>query len=563
MPDDGQGTNEAGAAAVTAAEGPTATRADGPAALAALRALAAERPDEVELLPGFRDSDFDAWPVRVPEAVRVVLREVGGLEVDYTRLEFGPYGTPRFPDGCWTLGEIHGGEGELIVGVPVAGAPLNPATGTGTGAVAETGAGGGGGAEGDGCADWGPVVAVHTWGEREITVEAAGFTGWLTGFAADLAAGADPDDRPVPRHFVPARPTTLVAEGSDAELAGLVGRGDALTDVADLRDLPDYPCGIGWEPYFSTSFNTGDTGSSEVQFRLVGGGRALLLRSVVSGDFLGRPVVRHRVPADAPSRAVAELRALTAELPELVQLDAGCSDVAMDAWAVPVPEGVRTVLRAVGGVRMPGLPPLRLLPGAEADGAHAVDPETHRMMGGDGSYRPIARVDYARSSALVQVRIDPESGEWGAVVSVPTDPRQLRTYPELTLLAESLPVFLLTLVRLARRAAATPDFARALSGATHWMFPNTGEAWTRPVPVAEWAGSTDPLRAAVTALPAGAHAADLRDSPTPSDLCFHRAAHWPRGGALDRLHFPGAGLLAAAVPVAVEPLLDGKAAARS
>ncbi|MFI5986084.1 hypothetical protein ACIBEA_35150 [Streptomyces sp. NPDC051555] len=536
MPDDGQDTNDA-VAAVTATEGATATRADGPAALAALRALAAERPDEVELLAGFRDCDFDAWPVRVPEAVRVVLREVGGLEVDYLRLEFGPYGTPRFPDGCWTLGEIHSGEGSLIVGVPTAGA--------GT----ENGAGAGGGTEGDGRADWGPVVAVHTWGEQEITVEAPGFTGWLTGFATELAAGADPEERPVPRHFVPARPTTLVAEGSDAELAGLVGRGDPLTDVADLRDLPAHPCGIGWEPYFSTSFNTGDTGSSEVQFRLVGDGRALLLRSVVSGDFLGRPVRRHRVPADAPSRAVVELQSLAVEFPELVQLDTGCSDAVMDAWEVPVPEGIRTVLRAVGCVRMSGLSPLRLLPGAEADGVHAVDPETHRMMGGDGSYHPVARVDYGRSSALVQVRIDPESGEWGAVVSVPTDPRQLRTYPELALLAESLPVFLLTLVRLARGAAASTDFARALSGATHWMFPNTGEAWTRPVPVAEWAGSTDPLRAAATALPAGAHVADLRDSPTPSDLCFHRAAQWPRRAVLDRLHFPGAGLLAAAVPV--------------
>ncbi|MFD7032410.1 hypothetical protein ACFWAR_30710 [Streptomyces sp. NPDC059917] len=540
MPDDGQDTNKTAAAAVAAAEGPTATRADGPAALAALRALAAERPGEVELLAGFRDRDLDTWPVPVPEAVRVVLREVGGLEVDDVRLEFGPYGTPRFPDGCWTLSEIHGGEGSLIVGVPTAG--------TGTD---------GGGAEGGGCADWGPVVAVHTWGEQEVTVEAPGFTGWLTGFAADLAAGADPDDRPVPRHFVPARPTVEAAEGPDAELAGLVGRGDPLTDVADLHELPAYPCGIGWEPYFSTSFNTADTGSSEVQFRLVGGGRALLLRSVVSGDFLGRPVRRHRVPADAPVRAVAELRSLAAEFPDFVQLDEGCPDATMDAWEVPVPEGIRTVLRAVGGVRMAGVAPLRLLPGVEADGVHAVDPETHRMMGGDGSYRPLARVDYGRSSALVQVRIDPGSGEWGAVVSIPTDPRQLSTYPELTLLGESLPVFLLTLVRLARRAAATADFPRALSGATHWMFPNTGEAWTRPVPVAEWAGSADPLRAAATALPADAHAADLRDSPTPSDLCFHRAAKWPARAALDRLYFPGAGLLAAAVPVTGAPAAAG------
>ncbi|MER5729807.1 hypothetical protein ABT084_15950 [Streptomyces sp. NPDC002138] len=522
-------TGPATATATAVVRGYPAT-ADGHAALAALRALADRRPDDVELLDGFRDADLDAWPVHVPEAVRIVLRETGGLEVDDVRIEFGPHGKPHFTDGCWILGELDAGEGSLIVGVPEA---------DGRDEVG-----------GGGCDDWGPVLAVYTWGEQEITVEAPGFTGWLTGLATRLAEGADPEDRPAPRFFVPARPSIEAAEGPDAELAALVGRGDSLTDVADLRDLPGHPCGIGWEPYFSTAFNTADTGSSEVQFRLAGGGRALLLRSVVSGDFLGRPVRRHRVPTDAASRAVRELRSLAAELPELVRLDEGCSDAAMDAWEVPVPEEIRTVLRAIGGVRMAGAPPLRLLPGGEADTAHAVDPEVHRMMGGDGTYHPIARVDYARSSALAQIRVDPKSGHWGAVVSIPTDLRQLRTYPELCLLAESLPVFLLTLVRLARRSARTADFARALAGATHWMFPNTGEAWTRPVPVAEWAGSPDPLRAAVTALPAGAHAADLRDSPAPSDLCFHRAAQWPRRGILDRLYFPGAGLLAAAVPVA-------------
>ncbi|MET9698534.1 hypothetical protein ABZY31_16625 [Streptomyces sp. NPDC006529] len=521
MADDGQGAVR-GTTVIAGAEAGAAP-ADGHAALAALRALADARPGEVVLLDGFRDADVDAWPVPVPEAVRTVLRETGGLEVDGERFEFGPRGTPHFTDGYWTIGELDVGEGSLIVGVP-------------EGEAADH-------------ADWGPVLAVHTWGEQEITVEAPGFTGWLTDLATRLADGADPDDRPEPPFFVPARPTVEAAEGPDAELAALVGRGDSLTDVADLRDLPGYPCGIGWEPYFSTLFNTADTGSSEVQYRLAGNGRALLLRSVVSGDFLGRPVRRHAVPADAASRAVRELRSLAVEFPEVVRLDEGCTDAAMDAWEVPVPEEIRTVLRAIGGVRMAGLAPLRLLPGAEADEAHAVDPETHRMMGGDGSYRPLARVDYARSSALAQVRVDQESGAWGAVVSVPTDPGQLRTYPELTFLAESLPVFLLTLARLARRAAASADAARHLAQAAHWMFPNSGEAWTRPVPVAEWAGSGDPLRAAVTTLAEGAHAADLRDSPTPSDLCFHRAARWPRRGLLDRLYFPGAGLLAVAVPV--------------
>lgn len=128
----------------------------------------------------------------------------------------------------------------------------------------------------------------------------------------------------------------------------------------------------------------------------------------------------------------------------------------MDGWGLPVPEEVRGVLREIGGVTVPGLPALRLLPGASE---HAVDPETHRMLGGDGTYWPLARVEYGRSSALAQVRIDPASGRWGYAVSVPTDPKGLREHPEVTLLAESLADLLLSFARRARRTTQRPDFA--------------------------------------------------------------------------------------------------------
>lgn len=437
-----------------------------------------------------------------------------------------------FADGCWTLGETDFGEGSLIVGV--------------------------------GAAGWGPVVAVNPWGaDPDVTVEAPDFSTWLAGFAERFADGVA--DRPRGRFSVPATPTVEIAElaelaegsegsevsegsaGADGELAALVGRGDPLTDLVDLRGLPGYPCAVEWEPYFSTFRETADTGSSEVQFEIVGDGRALLLRSVVSGDFLGRSVRRHRVPADAARRAVAELRELADGCPAFVVLDPGCADSVMDGWTVPVPEDVRTVLRAIGGVAIAGLPALRLLPGAPE---HAVDPELHRMLGGDGSYWPLARISHGRGHALAQIRIDAATGRWGYVVSVPGDGESLREYPELALLAESLPDLLLTFARLARRAASGPDFAARMARDTRWLFPNTGEPWPRPAPVGEWAGSADPLLAAATTLPDGSHAADLRAVPIPSDLCFYRAAGWPYAARLERLHFAGAGQLAAAVPVA-------------
>lgn len=335
----------------------------------ALRELARERPGEIELLDGFTDAELDAWPVDVPDELRTVLRAIGGVETEEERFAFGPRGRPVFEDGCWTLGELDQGEGSLIVGA--------------------------------GVGDWGPILSLYPYRDdaREVTVEAPEFVGWLAGLAARLAAG---EDAPAsgPKVFVTAVPSVEAAEGTDAELAALVGRGDPLTDVADLRDLPGYPCGVDWEPYFSTGHGTADTSGSEIQFALAGaGGRALLLRSCVSGDFLARPVRRHALPEDAPHRAVAELRELAARHPGFVVLEAGRADWDLDAWPVAVPEDVRVVLREIGGVTVTGLPPLDLLPWAPE---RAVDPELHRMLGGDGTYWPLARVRYGRGHALAQ-----------------------------------------------------------------------------------------------------------------------------------------------------------------
>jgi hypothetical protein len=470
-------------------------------------ALSELRARGMEPLDGFSDAELDRWQVELPPAVRTVLREVGGMRDGRLRYDFGPRnpGPRDFSQGHWRLGDLPGDDGTLVVGVAASG--------------------------------WGPVIRVKPWDDTEIVVESPSFTSWL------LDLGTEPAR---PRLSVPAVPSIEAAEGPDAELAALVAGGDQLTDVVDLRALPGYPCRVEWEPYYSFEYETADTSGSETTYELVGDGRALLLHSFVSGDFLGRPVRRPEVPADAARLAVGELRALAAAHPDLVTLDEGHTDAALDTWPVPVPDDVRTVLREIGGIRMPGLPPLRLAPGVPE---HVVDPEAHRMMGGDGTYWPIARLGRRPyDDALVQVRVDPHTGEWGYVVAIPADPGSLGREPGLALVAESLPHLLLTVARIGREAAAAADFASHVRGATAGCFINSGEPWTRPVPVEEWAGSPDPLRAALAALPPGTHAADLRDSPIPTDLCFDRAENWPYDSdTLDHLRFEAAGRLVAAV----------------
>jgi hypothetical protein len=516
------------------------------AVVTALRALAEKRPGDITLLDGFGDAELDGWPVRVPQAVRVVLRAVGGVTAGRTTYAFGP--SRRRP-------RIRSDSGDATWALTPDGAVL-----TATG--------------GETAADWGPVLSVGRTDGYAFTVEAPGFLPWLDGLARRLAEES-PDGRTTPSSPSPSSPSSKsstpskpsepstppsfavaavpsvdVAEGPDAELAAIVGRGHSLVDVVDLRNLPGYPCAVSWEPYFTLDGATADTGGSDVDHRLVAGGRVLLLESDVSGDFLGRPVRRHRIPDDAPEVAVSRLRELARRFPRLVALAEGAADAEIDRLPVPVPPDVRTVLRAVGEVRVAGMPTLRLLPG---EPWQQVEPALHRLIGGDGTYWPLARVAYGpRHASLAQVRIDPATGRWGYVVSVPARAEELRDDPELVLLAESLPALLLNVCRIVeeaveRAAAYGSDPASLITGASRWFTPNTGQPWTRPVPVEEWLGATDPLRAEAAAFPSGSLAADLRDSPVPTDLCFYRAESWRWGRTLDRLRFLGCGEVVVAV----------------
>ena len=491
----------------------------------ALRDLAEQRPGEITLLDGFPDAELDGWPVRVPEAVRVVLRVVGGVTAGRQRYVFGPSGRPpriRSTSGGATWALNPGGDILAVAG--------------------------------DGTApDWGPVLSAAYVDAYAFTVEAPGFVPWLEVLTRRLAGKTTHDRTGVveaPPFTVAAVPSIEVAEGPDAELAAMVGSGHSLVDVADLRDLPGYPCAISWEPYFTYDGDTADTSGSDVDYRLVGGGRVLLLESDVSGDFLGRPVRRHRIPGDAAASAVSRLHALARRFPKLVTLAEGTADAELDRWPVPVPPDVRTVLRAIGEVRVAGMPALRLMPG---EPWQQVDPALHRIIDGDGPYWPLAHVGHGpRSVSLAHVRIDSATGQWGYVVSVPGGADALRDEPELVLLAESLPALLLNVARIAeeavsRAAASGADPASLITGVSTWFTPNTGQPWTMPVPVEEWAGDPDPLRARAAAFPPGSHAADLRDSPVPTDLCFYRAESWSWHRTLDRLHFLGGGEVVVAV----------------
>ncbi|MFF8280842.1 hypothetical protein ACF05T_33075 [Streptomyces lateritius] len=506
--------------ALVGGEAKAMARAD--EALAALRVSGTVRP-----IAPFTADALDAWPITLPAAVRRVLLEAGGIvtvdpdrpEGDTDTYRFGPaaeYASRAFRDGYWGLGERGGDHLQVMVGVDGTDRP-----------------------------DWGPVLAASFGEDGDVWVLAPTFTDWLAGL---VAPGSDAGSAPTraggtgasATASVSAVPSVAVAEGPDAELAALVGRGDQLTDVVDLAKLPGYPCRVIWEPYYSLEFATADTGGSEIEAAICGGGRLLTLHSVVSGDFLGRPVRRHTVPADAGARAVSELRDLAAEFPARVALTPGCTDGEMDRWPVRVPAGIREVLREIGAVRISGLPHLLLLPGASE---HQVSPETHAMLGGDGTYWPLARIDYGPYTALAQIRLDPATGAWGCAVSVMSAPDTLREFPDLTLIAESLPDLLLTYARLAREAAAREGAGAGWRPEADWLFPNTGEAWPRPVPVEEWAGSADPLLAAAAELPAGTHGVDLRAVPVPADVSFHRAEDWPYRHPLKRLTFPGAGTL--------------------
>ncbi|CAM5583377.1 hypothetical protein SGLAM104S_03051 [Streptomyces glaucescens] len=216
------------------------------AMVTALRDLAGQRPGEITLLDGFPDTELDGWPVRVPEAVRIVLRAVGGVTAGRQRYAFGPSGRPRVRSttegATWALTP----RGDVLT------------------------------VAGDGTApDWGPVLSVAGVDEYAFTVEAPGFVPWLQ----ILSSAASPREprttapalssrRPSPSP--PCRPSRS-PRARTAELAALVGTGHSLVDVADLRDLPGYPCAISWEPYFTydgarrtPAAATSTTGSSAV-----------------------------------------------------------------------------------------------------------------------------------------------------------------------------------------------------------------------------------------------------------------------------------------------------------
>ncbi|QIS19261.1 SMI1/KNR4 family protein [Nocardia terpenica] len=121
------------------------------------------------------------------------------------------------------------------------------------------------------------------------------------------------------------------------------------------------------------------------------------------------------------AQVIAELRETAAAAGDLLRLDPGITDEAMDAWPVPVPETVRALLRAIGGIRITTYYTER--PGGRLDehisfGDQLNQPGDRSMTwyaehaGGEGTHW---FVHAGTEGSFTYVDVDPGSGDWGPV----------------------------------------------------------------------------------------------------------------------------------------------------
>ncbi|MGW6917993.1 SMI1/KNR4 family protein [Kitasatospora sp. NPDC054939] len=199
----------------------------------------------------------------------------------------------------------------------------------------------------------------------------------------------------------------------------------------------------------------------------------------------------------------------------LVKFDAGITDERMDAWAVPVPDGLRALFREIGGIRIQvgRVADNGYVPAEHISFDHAYDTGLYNgynvswyqdHAGGVGSHR-FLYTDHGDGHTYVDV--DRTTGHWGPVLVFwdATDTQ---------LLAPSLEEWLRHLAACLRAAldgAGTEPHAFGRAFADRWD--PTAE---RPVdlPVLDVAGALaggDPVLARIAAgLPADARLADLR-----------------------------------------------------
>lgn len=234
-------------------------------------------------------------------------------------------------------------------------------------------------------------------------------------------------------------------------------------------------------------------------------------------------------PGTDTAALAARLHRLAAASHGLVVLDPGLDDAAMDGWPVPVPEGIRVLLRSVGGVRV--TVSRSVTDGRESHEHVDLDhPYNHgryhgydvtwyqEHAGGAGSHW-FLYTDHGDGHFYVDV--DRDTGAWGPVF-------QFWDATDTERLAPSLPAWLQEFADRLEEALAHPDAAggddvRAFGRRFTDCWP-TGEeraAEVGQVTVAEALADGDELlRAAAAGLPEDAVLADLRPVTGRASVVF-------------------------------------------
>ncbi|MFC9604717.1 hypothetical protein ACFTTN_14810 [Streptomyces niveus] len=230
--------------------------------------------------------------------------------------------------------------------------------------------------------------------------------------------------------------------------------------------------------------------------------------------------------AIATEPLIALLREIADGSGGLVQLRPGLSDARMDAWAAPVPEEIRVLLRAVGGLRIAF--GRRKDDGtflfSEIDFDVSLNEGTHPM-GGDGSWYVAAAggpgthrfVHLDSGGGFTYVDVDRETGAWGPVFIFWDD-------NDTTRLDSSLHAWLhrtAHCLRDALRDAGQDAYAFDSAFTETWKEPHRTAPQIPTIPAAEARTSPDPaIRSAAATLPDDGALADLREVEGPASVIF-------------------------------------------
>ncbi|WP_405720955.1 hypothetical protein OG607_08925 [Streptomyces sp. NBC_01537] len=211
----------------------------------------------------------------------------------------------------------------------------------------------------------------------------------------------------------------------------------------------------------------------------------------------------------AADRAVALLAELAGRAPRVVRLGPGATDAEIDGWGVPLPDGVRRLVRAVRAFRI----------GAARDGEwYSLAPERGLASGGWATGPPgSAHVVHEAGGDLLFVDVDGTSRAWGPVFAATGVFHETWAYA-----APSLVAWVTGLARAGLAAVRANDDDEALLerlAEASRVVSYRPDLHGTPVPQARAGAGADPeLASVLAALPDDALVVDLRDVPAPVTL---------------------------------------------